>query len=82
MSLKRANEAYQQVLRSASKFLSPSLKAFFVSKATDDFHCFSRRYKNDESIAEKYISDHKALSETLDRTSAIYNGYRDSSSTL
>lgn len=82
MSLEKANDAYQRLLRSASRFLSPSLKAFFVTKATDDFHCFSRNYHNDESIAERYIRSQGASADALDRVSPIYNTYRDSSSTL
>lgn len=78
MSLEKANKAYKGVLKSAAKFLSPAFKTFFTKKATDDFHCFSKRYLTDNSIAEQYIEKQKDLAAAYNRVAPIYNTYRDS----
>lgn len=77
MSLEKANETYKRLLHSASKFLSPAMKTYFMQKATDDFHCFSRKYRADPSLAERYIKKQNATADSLDRASTVYNMYRD-----
>lgn len=77
MSLEKANGAYKRLLASASKFASPALKTFFMTKAANDFKRFSKGSHSDESIAQAYINSQTKLSESLDRVSGIYNTYRD-----
>ncbi|KAI5169196.1 LYR motif-containing protein 4 [Pancytospora epiphaga] len=77
MALEKANEVYSRLLHSASKFVSPALKTYFIRKATDDFHCFSRKSRSDPSLAERYVKKQGSLADSLDRASTIYNMYRD-----
>lgn len=82
MSSQKAHAVFKSLQNTASKFLSPSLRAFFMNKSASDYDSFSRGYGKDKSIAEKYIKEQKDLGESLERVVGIYNTYRDSSSTL
>ncbi|KAI4292474.1 hypothetical protein PAPHI01_1748 [Pancytospora philotis] len=79
MSLEKANAAYKTVLSSASKFVSPKFKSFFVAMANDNYHCFSKNYHNDESVAKKYIEKQQGLAAVYDRVAPIYNMYSSTS---
>ena len=80
MSLQRAADVHRQLLSVASKFLSPSFRAFFTRKADEDYSALIR--SPSESLAQQYISEQLATADGLERVVGIYNAYRDSSSTL
>lgn len=82
MSIKKAKEIYKGVLNSASKFLSPSYRDFFIKKANENYEILLKNNVSDQNILTKYIEDQKVLKEALDRSSLIYNMYRDERSTL
>lgn len=82
MPLERANETYKNLLSMASKFVSPSLKRYFLRKAALDHDSLLSGYKTDKSVAERYVKSQEDLTNSLDRMTSIYNTYSDETSTL
>lgn len=80
--MEKANEVYKELLNSASKFLSPSYRNFFTRKAYSDFESLQKTSTRDNSAISNYIKEQKDLKDSLDRSSIIYNMYRDPRSTL
>lgn len=73
------------LLKAAGRFKSPALAKYFTEKVGDDFEAFQfpKAVSNGAGMsaeatakAERYVSEGKALAETLDRMSPIYNAYR------
>lgn len=79
MKIEKAKDIYSTLLNTASKFLSPSLKQFFIRKANNDFHKI--KGQSPEAI-EKYFKEQKEANESLNRAVSIYNTYYDKSSTI
>lgn len=79
MALEKAKKIHASLVKAASKFLSPSLKQYFVKKADREFDKISNRPEKD---VHKYIEKQKDLKSSLDRVSGIYNTYRDKTATL
>ncbi|KAI5153533.1 hypothetical protein ENBRE01_3203 [Enteropsectra breve] len=80
MGVERAKDTYNALIKTASSFLSPSIKSYFVTKARDEYDSLLKR--NSPSEAEKYIENQKKLNAELSRVVGIYNTYRDNNSTL
>lgn len=79
MSVQKATDAYSNLISTASKFLSPSIKSFFLRKAEMDF----KNSKNLQgSEISKYIEEQNSLREQLQKVIGIYNEYRDDTTTL
>lgn len=80
MSIEKAKEAHKSLLKTASKFISPSLKEYFRNKADSSFERI--KDSKNESVFQKYISEQNELNNVLDRVVGVYNMYRDDRSTL
>lgn len=79
MGLQKVSEIHRELIKTASKFLSPSLKAYFTRKANNDLE----KLKSVGSAGtEKYISEQTELNNSLGRVVGIYNMYRDERTTL
>ncbi len=79
MSIQKAKDIHSKLESTVSKFLSPSIREYFVKKIDRDYRGIVN--SGSENI-EKYISERKELNESLNRVVGIYNMYRDNTSTL
>lgn len=79
MSLQKAAQVHSSLIKTASKFLSPSIRQYFIRKANNDFESVKKLPDND---IKNYLSEQKDLTGSLERVVGIYNMYRDESSTL
>lgn len=79
MSVEKAKEMYGSLVKTASKFLSPSFSQYFARKARADFN--SIKNASSEEI-KRYIAEQERLSNALGRVVGIYNTYRDETSSL
>jgi len=81
-SLAKAEESHKKLLKSASKFLSPSFKEYFMAKANEDYGDFVSNPQKTESLVERYMKKTNEMNDSLERVVGIYNTYRDPYSTL
>lgn len=79
MSVEKAKEVYSSLMKTASKFLSPSFSQYFARKASTDFS--NIKNASSEEI-KRYISEQDELNNVLGRVVGIYNTYRDETSSL
>lgn len=79
MSIEKARDTYKDVLKTASKFLSPSIRSYFEIKAKNDFETIQKSSKSD---VLNFIEEQKMLNQQLSNVVDIYNRYRDDSTTL
>lgn len=79
MPVEKAKEVYSSLLKTASKFLSPSFRQYFSRKAHADFS--SIKNASSEEI-KRYISEQDETNNALGRVVGIYNTYRDETSSL
>lgn len=79
MTLQKASQVHSSLIKTASKFLSPSLREYFTRKAN---RSFEKAKSSDESGVQRYIAEQSELNESLNRVVGIYNMYRDSRTTL
>lgn len=79
MPVERAKDVYSSLIKTASRFISPSFSQYFTRKARADFN--SIKGASLEKV-EKYIAEQEELSSALGRVVGIYNTYRDETSSL
>ncbi|KAM0672688.1 hypothetical protein CWI42_110120 [Ordospora colligata] len=77
-------DVYNELKMVALGFKSPAFRAFFTTKAEEDFNGikYMKESKEKDSAVKKYLEEQGELKDVLKRQSVIYNMFYDDASRI
>ncbi|KAH9410785.1 hypothetical protein HK407_11g16320 [Ordospora pajunii] len=77
-------DIYNDLKKVAFGFKSPAFRAFFTTKADEDFNGikYMKESKEKDSAVKKYLEEQGELRDVLKRQSIIYNMFYDDTSRI